>query len=574
MDADVRRAFAYITPHRRALGIVLLISLVSTALTLYLPYLSKELVDKALLGRSVNALLRIILTFAGITLLSFFLNVISGLRYTKLSADILFAMRLDLYRHLQRLSPRFYAFMPLGQIVSRINNDIGEIQRVLGELALAWIGHILFLIGTTIMLIYLDARLFLVSLVMMPAALWALVRYRRRLESAISAMRDRSADIGTFLIETLQGMRLVVGANAQEREAERFRVKNDAFVDSVMAMRRLTYYSGGLPGLLLSGGTAAVFLYGGWRVIEGTLTLGTLVAFIAYQMRLLSPVQGLMDLYASVATARVSLRRVHDLLDAKVEVSSPANPVRLTHVRGEVRFDDVHLSFGRGGAILSGFDLEVDPGEVVAIVGASGVGKSTIADLLIRQLDPDAGTVALDGRDLRTLSLEDLRRQITVVDQEPFLLNASIAENIRYARPDAADAEVYAAARAAGLEELVARLPQGLNTPAGERGRALSAGERQRLSMARALLTDPAVIVLDEATGALDPATEAQVVSGYESVMRGRTTIVITHRRELARLADRVVLVQDGRVAETGTADELMLRGGAFARLFATLQNA
>jgi ATP-binding cassette subfamily B protein len=290
-------------------------------------------------------------------------------------------------------------------------------------------------------------------------------------------------------------------------------------------------------------------------------------------MRLLAPVQGLMDLYASIATARVSLRRVHEILDAAVDVAGPANPIALPRVRGELRFSNVQLTFGRGAPILSGFDVEVEEGEVVAIVGASGVGKSTIADLLIRQLDPDAGSIALDGHDLRTLHLEDLRRHVVVVDQEPFLLNASIAENIRYARPEASAAEVAAAARAAGLDGLIDRLPQGLNTSAGERGRALSAGERQRLSMARALLADPAVLVLDEATGALDPATEAQVVSGYEAVMRGRTTIVITHRLELARLADRIVVLENGRVCETGTADQLILRGGAFARLFATLQS-
>ncbi|HUF49476.1 MAG TPA: ABC transporter ATP-binding protein [Longimicrobiales bacterium] len=570
----MRRAFAYISPHWRSLAVVLLISLLSTALTLYLPYLSKVLVDDALIGRSVPALVRIVLTFAGITLLSFGLNIASGLRYTKVSADILFAMRLDLYGHLQRLSPRFYAHMPLGQIVSRINNDIGEIQRVVGDLALAWIGNVLFLIGTTVMLIYLDVRLFLVSLIMMPPALWALVRYRSRLEAAIGEMRARSADIGTFLIDTLQGMRLVVGANAQDREAARFRQKNDAFVDAVMAMRRLTYYSGGLPGLLLSGGSAAVFLYGGWRVIDNTLSLGTLVAFIAYQMRLLAPVQALMDLYASIATVRVSLRRVHEILDVRVDVVEPAQPAALMAVRGELRFRNVQLTFGRGAPVLDGVDIDIAAGEVVAIVGASGAGKSTIADLLIRQLDPDAGSIALDGHDLRTLRLEDLRRHVVVVDQEPFLLHASVAENIRYARPAASDAEVTAAARAAGLRELIARMPQGVNTTVGERGRALSAGERQRLSMARALLADPAVLVLDEATGALDPATEAEVVAGYEAVMRGRTTVIITHRLELARLAERVIVLENGRVCESGTADELMVRGGNFARLFASLQRA
>src|SRR5687767_3424145 len=381
LDRDLRRALDYVKPHWRRLSLVLVLSLAGTALTLYTPYLSRDLVDDALLGRSTSALYRIIGTFAVITLLSFALNVVSGLRYTRVSAEILFEMRLDLYRHLQRLSPRFYARMPLGQIVSRINSDISEIQRVAAEVALAWIGNVLFLVGTTAMLIYLDARLFLVSIALFPPALWTLVRYRRRLEGAVAEMRDRSAGIGTFLIETLQGMRLVVGANAQTREVERFRAKNDGFIDALMSMSRLTYYSGGLPGLCLAGGSAAVFMYGGWRAIDGTLTLGTLVAFVAYQMRLLGPVQALMGLYASIATARVSLRRVQEILDTPVDVVSATHAVPLARARGEVVFDAVTFTFARGGPVLQDFRLAVRAGEVVAIVGSSGGGKSTIADL-------------------------------------------------------------------------------------------------------------------------------------------------------------------------------------------------
>ena len=567
-DRELRRALDYIRPYWRRLALVLLLSLTGTALALVLPWLSKALVDDALLARDAGALLRIVALFTGITLVSFLLNVASGLRYTRVSAEILFDMRLVLYRHLHRLSPRFWATMPLGQIVSRINSDIGEIQRVVSEVALAWVGNVVFLTGTVVLLAVLDLRLFLVSLVVLPPAIWALVRYRRRLEGAVAELRDRSAGIGTFLIETLQGVRLVVGANAQAREVERFREQNDAFIASLMSMRRLTYLSGGLPGLFLSAGSAIVFLYGGARVIDGSLTMGTLVAFIAYQMRLLGPVQGLMGLYASLATARVSLRRVHEILDVPVEVIEADDAVALATVRGRVTFEDVSFTFGRGGGVLRGVSIDVQPGETVAIAGTSGGGKSTIADLLVRQLDPDAGRVLLDGHDLRALRLEDVRRHIAVVEQEPFVLNASLAENIRYARPDAPRSGIEGAVRAAGLAELVDRLPEGLDTPVGERGRALSAGERQRLAIARAFLADPAVLVLDEATGSLDPATEAQVIRGYEAVMRGRTTIVITHRAELALRADRVVVLEDGRIVEEGPARRLLERNGALRALF------
>lgn len=541
MDRDLRRALAYVAPHTSRLVPVVLASLGGTALTLYQPYLTRKLVDEALLARDLPLFVQLVLLFAGITLASFLLNVVSGLRYTRVSADVLFAMRLDVYRHLQRLSPRFYAHMPLGQIVSRINSDIGEVQRVAAELALAWIGNLLFLAGTVVMLLILDLRLFLASLLLLPPALFALVRYRRSLQVAVAELRERSAEVGTFLIETLQGMRVIVAANAQAREVERFRAANDDFVAALMRMQRLTYWSGGLPGLLLGLGSSVVFLYGGARVIEGSLTLGTLVAFAAYQMRLLGPVQGLMNLYANVAALRVSLRRVNEILDTRIEIHEPTDPLRLSEPRGQLRFEQVSFSFGRGGPVLDRFDLEIAPGEVVALMGASGRGKSTIADLLLRQIDPDSGRIMLDGIDLKALRLDDVRRHVVVVDQDTFVFNASIAENIRYARPEASAEEISRAIDAAGLAALVARLPEGMHTPVGERGRALSAGERQRVAIARAFLLDPTVLVLDEATSALDEETERQVLAGYEAVMRGRTTIVITHRRNLAELADRVI---------------------------------
>jgi len=566
---DVRRALGYVAPYKRQLALVLVLSLAGTVLALVLPYLFRGFVDRVLLGKDAAALARFVATFFAITLASFVLNVVSGLRYTKVSADILFDMRLALFRHLQALSPRFYARMPLGQIVSRLNNDIGEIQRVATEVALAWVSNVIFLIGTVAILVWLDPLLFIASLALLPFALWALVRFRAKLEASITVMREESAGIGTFLIDTLQAMKLVVGMNAQEREQARFRARNDGFVSSLMVMRRLTYFAGGLPGLLLSLGSASVFLLGGWRVIHGAITMGTLVAFVAYQVRLLGPIQGMMGLYTGIATARVSLRRVHEILDASIEVVEAPDAEPMKSARGELAFRNVTFSFDRAVPVLDRVSLSVRQGEHVAIVGPSGVGKSTIADLLARQLDPDNGAVLLDGRDLKTVKLADARRHVVVVDQDPFVFNASIEDNIRFARPDATEGDVREAVVASGLADLVALLPDGLRTVVGERGRALSAGERQRLAIARAFLADPAVLVLDEATGALDPATEAQVVSGYEAVMRGRTTIVITHRLTLAQRADRIIVMAGGRIAEQGTPAELMAKGEAFTALFA-----
>jgi ATP-binding cassette, subfamily B, bacterial len=568
LDPELRRALAYVLPYRGRLAVLVALGLASTLLTLYLPYLSKALVDDAFVGRDAAALFRIVGVFSLVAVLGYALNVVSGLRYTRLSAQILFDMRLGLYRHLQRLSPRFYGRTPLGEIVSRLNNDIGEIQRVAAETALGWLGHVVFLVGSAGIMVWLDVRLFLVSIAVLPASVFALVRYRRRLEGSVTVLRGRSAEIGSFLIETLQGFRLVTAANAQEREVARFTAKNDAFVAALMRMQWLRYLAGGLPGLLLTMSTAVVFLYGGARVIGGAISLGTFVAFLAYQMRLLSPIQGLMALYANVATIRVSLRRVHELLDTPPDVAEMDGAERLSSVRGDVCFDDVAFSFGRGGHVLRGFHLRVRAGETLALVGSSGSGKSTVADLLVRHMDPDRGAVLLDGRDVRTLRLADLRRHVFVVDQDPFLFHVTLAENVRYARPDATDADVAAAVRAAALDDVVAALPQGLATIVGERGSALSVGERQRIGLARALLANPAVLVLDEPTAALDPVSEARVLRGYEAAMRGRTTLLITHRLDVARQADRIAVLDSGRIVEDGTPGVLLDRVGPFRDLF------
>jgi ATP-binding cassette, subfamily B, bacterial len=554
IDRDLRRALRFIVPYWRRLALVLALSFVSTALSLYLPLLSRDFFDHALIGKDTATLVRVAVLFSAVTIASFAANVVSGLRYTRVSADILFDMRLELYRHLQRLSPRFYVRTRLGDIMSRINNDVGEIQRIAAETALAWLGNVLFLAGTIGMLAWLDVRLFLVTAAVTPFGIWALARYRSRLESSIATLRQRSADIGSFLIETLQAMKLVVTSNAQEREVARFRDRNASFVGALMAMQRLTYLSGGIPGLILSAGTGVVFVYGGMRVIGGRMTVGTFIAFMAYQMRVVSPMQALMGMYTNLATVRVSLRRVAQILDEPIEVEESASPIALPAVRGEIDFDSVTLSFDRGGPVLEHVSFSVRAGEIVAIVGPSGSGKSTVADLLLRLLDPDDGRIRIDGHDLRTLKLADLRNRVALVDQEPCVLHASIAENIRYGRPDASDADVAAAARRAALDRFIDSLPQRYDTIVGERGLALSAGERQRVALARAFLADPEVLVLDEPTASLDPETERQVMHGYEAVMRGRTTIVITHRQDVAARANRVLALK-GRVNFVSSVD-------------------
>ncbi len=568
MNQHLLQALRFVTPYWRRLALVLSLSLISTGLSLLLPLISKEFFDRALLGRDLEVLVRTSAVFACVTALSFILNVISGLRYTRVSAEILFDMRLQVYRHLLRLSPRFYARTRIGDIMSRINNDIGEIQRVAAEAALAWVGNVLYLIGTVLLLAWLDLRLFAATVAVTPFGIWALTHYRARLEGAVGRVRERSTDLGSFLIETLQAVKLVVTSNAQHRELERFRARNNAFIDALMSMQFLSYVSGGLPGLIMSAGTGVVFVYGGYLVVTGEMTVGTFVAFIAYQARFMGPMQALMGLYASLASAQVSLARVSEILDAPVDVLEIADPEPLPSARGQVEFLSVTLAYDRGRPALDSLSFRVGPGEVLAVVGPSGSGKSTVADLLLRLLDPDKGVVRLDGHDLRRLRLEDVRRHVVLVDQEPCILHASIMENIRYGRPDATDAAMHAAVRQAALEPFIASLPRGYDTVVGERGAALSSGERQRIATARAFLADPKVLILDEPTASLDPVAEGRVIDGYESLMRNRTTIVITHRLDVASRADRVLVLDGARLVEQGRTEELAMAGSRFADLF------
>jgi ATP-binding cassette subfamily B protein len=381
-------------------------------------------------------------------------------------------------------------------------------------------------------------------------------------------MRERSADIGSFLIESLMGMRLVVTSNAQEREVKRFRDKNQGFIDALLSMQLASYLAGALPGTVLTLSTALVFLYGGKLVIDGAMTIGALVAFMAYHMRLLAPVQNLMGLYTSVATARVSLDRVFEILDTPVEVTDAPDAVGLERARGDIEFDNVTLRYDRETVVLDSVSFKVPAGRFCAIAGPSGVGKSTIADLLLRMYDPQQGLIRLDGQDIRNVRLADLRREVVLVEQSPFLFNTTIAENIKYARPVATEEEIIQAARAASIDGFIRSLPDGYDTQVGERGQALSAGERQRIALARALLRDPAVLVLDEPTASLDPITEQSIASELALVMRGRTTVVISHRLSLIERADLVIVIDNGRVTEMGRPDALLASGQALSALF------
>lgn len=555
-----RRLLPYVRPYLPRLAGVLLISLAATALGLAQPYLSKVMIDEALLRRNLEALAIVSAAMVAVTLGGFAVNIVASYRYVALSAAMLFDIRVALLRHLQTLSPRFYGGFRLGDLMSRINSDVSDVQRAAGDTLLAALTNMLFLVGCVAMMLWLDWRLFLVGTLLVPAAVFAFLRAQRRVTALTREMRERGADLGSLLVDTVMGMRVVTALRAEEHEVARFAERNNAFVRSMLRMQVASFLGGALPGTILAASTSAVMLYGGWRIVAGDLTIGGLVAFMAYHMRVFSPVQALLGLSSGLASTRVSLARIFELFDTPADVTECVDPQPLEGVRDAIRFERVHFRHDRD-AVLAGVDVAIPCGAFCAILGESGAGKSTLADLIVRFQDPQAGRITIDGVDLRSLRLADLRREILLVDQSPYLFNDTLAANIAFALGLVPRAAIEQAARDAGLAPLLARLPKGLDTPVGERGLALSAGERQRVALARALLRHPSVLILDEPTAALDAKTEARVAQGLRAALPEATIVVITHKPALARAADMVVTIEQGRARVDSVGREVALLG-------------
>lgn len=505
--------------------------------------------DDALLGGQLRLLAGLAGLMAAMQIGGFVLTSFVGYRYVRISAEALFALRLSVFRHLQQLSPRFFARARTGDILSRLNGDVSELQRTAGDLPLSLVSNLFGLVVALAALLWLAPALLLPPLLALPFAAFSLWKWRERVTRQNRELREASASVGSALVESVLGMRQTVAFRQEEREAERFRAENDGFIRVLLRSRITTYAASGIPSGLVSLAGAAAFLYGGALVISGEMTLGTLGAAMMYQTRLFGPVQGVLGQYLGLRAARASFERVFELLDEPAGVEPPARPARFPQPPGPLTVERVSLSFERGGPpVFAGADLTLPERSLTVLVGPTGVGKTTLTDLLLRRADPDSGRIVWGGADIREFGLEDLRSRMAVAEQDPFLWNATIAENIRYGRPGASDPEVAEAVRLVALDEFTDSLPEGLETVVGERGQQLSAGQRQRIAAARAVLVAPALVVLDEPTSALDETTEALLVERLTPWLRKRIALVMTHRPAFVQAADRVWRLEDGRI--------------------------
>jgi ATP-binding cassette subfamily B protein len=547
--AALRWLFGFVRPQRWRLARVVLVALLSTALVLLQPLLTKFLIDDGILAGDFRTVVLLCLAMLGVALAGALLGGLNRYQHVTLSADILFALRLALFRHLQLLPPTFYARWRGGDLLARLDGDVAEIQRFAVDALLAAISATLGLIGALALMLALSWQLALIAFVLLPLELLFLRRLRPRVEATTRALRERGSDLAAFLIERLGAMKFTQSVAAEAREADALAALQGRFRADLLRQQMTGWLAGAVPGLLTTASTALVFVLGGWLVIQGALTLGTLVAFGAYLGRATGPVQSLLGLYVGAQRALVSLRRVAELRRARPAVALPAEPRPVAARGGAIRFEHVRFGYGSGDVLLDA-DLAIAPGAKVGLIGLSGAGKTTLIDLLQRHYDPAAGRILLDGADLRTLDLAELRRRIAVVAQDTVLLKGSLLDNLRYAAPAATPAEALAAARRAEVDAFATALPEGYASDVGSAGMALSGGQRQRISLARALLQDPLVLVLDEATSAVDQATEARIIAAIDELFGDRTRLVISHRPATLAGLDRLIALEHGRLVE------------------------
>lgn len=556
LRATIRYLGRYVQPHRKVLLVSIALSVVSTALGMIQPLFAKVLIDKVLIGRRHELLFAILAAVICLLLVSFFLRVANSYLYTRYSARVLFRMRQDLFDHLQRVPLSLFTRKKLGDIYSRIASDMADIQALVTDTIPGYLFNTLTCLITAAILFWLDWRMALLSVLFLPFALYVIGRIRPRLLDLGREVAETNADIAHFLFESLSGIGLIRAFGAERLEAGRLAQKQEGMLQLLLRYQVLGALSGSVPALYTVVNTIVVFGYGGYQVIHGSLTIGSLVAFTAYQARLLGPLQALMEGFLAMQKSRVALGRVKEIFDVAPAFREDGDMVPAAGAfKGEIAFDRVSFAYEPEEPLFSGLSFRMPAGGVTALIGPSGVGKTTICHLIMRLFDPDGGRILLDGTDLRRFRTAWLRSRVAIVSQDTFLFHSTIAENIRFARPEAAADEIVEASRAACIHEFVEGLPAGYDTVVGDRGVRLSGGQKQRLSIARAVLTRPGILILDEATAFLDPSAEGRLKETIRSLMQGKTTLVVSHRPSAVEGADRLIVLGAGGLLYEGDPD-------------------
>jgi ATP-binding cassette, subfamily B, bacterial len=567
--ANFRRIVRLFRPYRARLGSVSVLIFVSAALGVVSPFLLREVLDTAIPDENVGLLTALVAGMVAIPIVTGVLGVWQTLLSNQVGQNVMHDLRTQVYRHLQRLSLAFFTRTRTGEVQSRIANDIGGIENVVTSTATSVLANVTTVLATVVAMVLLDWRLAAFSLALLPLFVWLTKRVGAQRKKVTAERQASLADVSSIVQESLSVSGILLGKTMGRTEdlAERFSTESERLAELEVRSRMTGRWMMAAIQTTFGVMPALVYWFAGFTIAQGgaSITIGTLVAFTTLQTRLFFPIGSLLGVQLEVQSSLALFDRIFEYLDHRVEIEEGS--VVLERPRGEVRLDSVWFRYDDAAWTLEDVSFLVPPGTKTALVGETGSGKTTCAYLVARLYDATRGVVAVDGVDVRELTFESLAATVGVVSQETYLFHASVRENLRFAKPDASDEEVEDAARAAQIHELIATLPEGYDTVVGERGYRFSGGEKQRIAIARTILRNPPVLVLDEATSSLDTQTERLVQEALERLSEGRTTIAIAHRLSTVRDADQIVVLDRGRVAEVGTYDELLARGGRFAEL-------